>query len=146
MAKFTSEIIVKRPLKEVWGKYMDPANHSRWISGYRSSEPIQGNHGEEGSRHRYVIAHNGRDVTMEQTVTAVRQNEEFAYVMRAPAVVSEVWVDFSERGPDATKVIWNATVKGSGLVSSMGLLFSSGGARKRVEADLSSFKKFVESS
>ena len=52
-----SRVSIRRPVKEVWTFFDNPANLPLWLTGFKRLETIRGTHGEVGAKEKYAICH-----------------------------------------------------------------------------------------
>jgi len=66
---YDSEIVINGPKIEVWNKFNNIDDASKWIKGIKSIEPIRLTPDTLGSMFKMVIEDNGRVIELEELVT-----------------------------------------------------------------------------
>ena len=49
------EISVDKPVEEAWGVGLDESKYHQWLEGYRSSELIEGEYAQAGSKYKVIV-------------------------------------------------------------------------------------------
>lgn len=143
MAHFEIEVVIDRPVDVVFPLFNDGSKMPLWMEGFERIEHLGGEPGTVGSQSRLVFRENGREIVLDETMTAVKPNEELAFSVSAPMIASDVTIRFTpEEG--RTRVRSTNAVRGTGLFGWAMVPMLAGSIRRRTEGDMRRFKEMVE--
>jgi uncharacterized membrane protein len=143
MARFEVTIEVNAPLPQVWEAFMNTDNMPHWMDGFQSIENLSGNPEEVGSRWRMVFLEGGREVALEETVTAIKERQEFSFRIDHDSMWSETTIEFLTDGT-STNLVSRTEAAGKGILGKAMMGLMSGHMKKRQSADFTRFKAMVE--
>lgn len=135
---------VDRPVEEVWAVLQDEQRSAEWKTGCRAAELVEGERGRVGSRYRLEFTERGKAFTIEATVVASKENEEYTVVYDHETMSSRVRTLLR---PEAggTHVAVEMSVSGNTFAGKAMIAAGKGMMRRRMEDDLGRFKRLVES-
>jgi len=141
--KYTSEIKIAKPRKEVIEKFSDPDSIKHWQRGFISMESISGKLGEEGSKNRLKYQMGKRKIEMEETIIKNDLPTQFHANYKAKGVFN-IQENFFEETPE-NKTLWisHNEFRFSGFMKLIGI-FMPGAFRKQSYQYMKDFKAFVE--
>lgn len=102
--KYATEITINLPRKEVIALFDSTENMFKWQEGLKSFDHIDGDPGQEGSRHKMVYEGRRGDLEMIETITKRNFPDEFHGTYQAKGVYNEMYNYFSEAQSGTT--IW----------------------------------------
>jgi uncharacterized protein YndB with AHSA1/START domain len=130
-------------LEQVWQRFDDAAQLTRWQPSLIRVEPLDGTPGQEGARARLTYRESGHDIALIATVEERRAPT--LYRCRYESALMESWIDnrFTSEAPDVT--IWRVvqTTRFRGLMRLLGPLTRPITVRKFRE-DMARFKALAE--
>lgn len=68
--KYTQEIIINKPIKEVVALFDNPNNLYEWMEGLQKFEHLSGTPGEPGAKSKLLFKMGNREIEMIETITA----------------------------------------------------------------------------
>ena len=140
---FDHEILIHKPLDEVYAAFDNPENMPRWLTGLQRTEQISGEPGQVGSVSKQIYLERGRIVEMIETITAHEPGRSFAGTLEAPGMKGTLRVAFEDRG-DSTVLRFSGDFKGCSLIMRLLMPFMRGSINRRQVGDLETFKRLVE--
>ena len=146
MPKYSLSIEVDRPIEDAWEVYMDESRMREWLTGYRSMELIEGEPLTVGSKHRILFEDRGRDLVLEETVTAIDPPREFAFDLEHEIMSSSMRITLESIGPDRTRLVSTTETRSPKLLWKIILPFMTPQMRKRNRGDLEMLKAMIEAS
>ena len=93
---YESRISVNKPAAHAFAVFMDDNKRADWMTGFKSIEIISGNRGEVGSKYKLAIEENGELREMEETITAFKENELFAFKLINDVMFVDAEITFVE--------------------------------------------------
>lgn len=152
--KYTVSIEIALPLERVAQLLADPAHIPKWLRGVVLHEPLNGTHGQVGTRSR-VVMQMGQQ-TMEATETITRREPadlrgipkgsvvHFDREIVAEGMWSAVRERLTEAGPDTTLWVSESEYRFSSLLMRLVGLLMPGTFRKQSQQHMQDFKAFAE--
>ena len=145
MTKFRNNIEIKRPVEQVYAAFVDWAQASRWRDGLTTVEIVSGKFGKPGSKQRLTFNRNGQEITFEETVIDMVENEACYFRTDHERMYCLSNVIFRERDGN-TRVTSSVHAHGYGMLWRFLVPFMKGNLRRRQQADLVRFKTHLEKS
>ncbi len=93
---YESEVKINAPLDLVWEKFMDPEFVKKWQTGFKSLKHLEGELGMPGSKSEMVYDEDGRQIVMQEEITAREDKKMMKMVYSTPGVVNRMENYFSE--------------------------------------------------
>ena len=141
--KYSNEVVIKRPLKEVIDLFDNEENMFKWQPGLVEFEHLSGNKGETGSRSRLMYKMGKREVEMIETITAKNLPDVFNGTYEAKGVWNEVRNSFVALDDQTTKWVAHSHFEFSGFMKIIAF-FMPGAFKKQSQVYLDKFKAFAE--
>ena len=141
--KFSSTVIINRPLKEVWEFFDDPDNLKLWLTGFIRFEPLSGTPGSVGARSKHVYEMNGRTFELIEEVTHREEYRRLNGEFTSSMMDSRISNTFHDLNTGSTKVQSESDVTFKGIMKLFSL-FMKNGFRQRQDADLNKLKMVIE--
>jgi hypothetical protein len=104
--KYTTEIRVKLPRKQVFDIICDTANLRKWQPGLLSITHLAGQAGEEGARSELVYEGRKGDLVITETISRKNPPEQYHLLYRSRGLYNEVENWFYEAEPGIT--LWRS--------------------------------------
>jgi hypothetical protein len=152
--RYTVSIEIAQPLERVAQLLADPAQLPKWLRGLVVHEPIDGMHGQVGTRSRVVLQMGQQTMECIETITR-REPVDLHEIPSGSVVVFEreivgggMWSSARERlteaGPQAT--LWQSEneYRFDGLMMRIVALLMPGAFRKQSRQHMQDFKAFAE--
>lgn len=103
MEVFKNEIIINKPVQEVWDFFSKRGNLHKWLQGFQSVRVIKGEFGQPGARAEHTYRALGRSIIMNERVLVSEPCKEFGSFVSNPAIDTDVKTFFEDLG-ESTKV------------------------------------------
>jgi uncharacterized membrane protein len=143
MAHAENEVIINKPIPEVFNFLADGTNNPKWRSGVVSIELASGVSGQVGAQYRQVLkGHGGRNIDGDYKITVAKPNEELDFEVTAgPArPIGSYLFEAVENG---TKLKFTLDYQPKGLALLMGPMIAR--TMKSEVANLANLKQLLES-
>jgi hypothetical protein len=152
--KYTLSIEIAKPREEVAQLLADPANIPKWLRGVVVHEPLNGLHGQVGTRSRVVMEMGQQKFEAIETITR-REPADLHNIPKGSVVHFEreivgegMWSAARERlteaGPNTTLWVSENEYRFSGLLMRLVGLLMPGAFRKQSLQHMQDFKAFAE--
>ncbi len=141
---YSSEIVVDKPMKEVWAVMNDESKTSQWLKGIKKQEHISGEKGKVGAVTKYTFEENGEESIVMETIKALRPNEHIAmdFVMEG---VMEMDYKMDTYIKDGKTHIKSSTIaKGIGLFMRSMVSFMTGTMQAQEDENMNNLKQLIE--
>ncbi|KHD75668.1 SRPBCC family protein [Actinoplanes utahensis] len=154
--RYTVSIEIAQPRERVAQLLADPVHLPKWLRGLVLHEPLNGMHGQVGTRSRVVMRTGGQE--MEGTETITRREPADLHGIPAESVVffereivaKGMWSAARERlteaGPESTLWVSENEYRFSGVLMRLMGLVMPGAFRKQSSQHMQDFKAFAEQS
>lgn len=144
MPEFQTKIKIDKPINQVYSSFTNIEKMKSWLSGFQSVEILSGKPNEIGSQYKLTITENGKEIVMYEKVTALTENEEFAFTMEHDAMTSHSRVRFVPLNNHSTEILIAVEIHGKGLVWKLVVPTIISTIKNRQENDLKKFKTMIE--
>lgn len=142
--KYTTEIIINKPVDDVVRLFDNPENLSRWMEGLQSFEHISGVAGQPGAKSKLIFKMGKRNVDMIETVITRNLPDEFTGSYEAKGVFNIVKNRFQKIDENKTNYISEQEFQFKGFMKCIAFLMP-GAFKKQSMKYLIAFKSFAES-
>ncbi|HCS20889.1 MAG TPA: SRPBCC family protein [Bacteroidetes bacterium] len=142
--KFTTEIVINKPIDEVIALFDDPNNMDKWMEGLQSFVHLSGTPGQPGAKSRLKFKMGSREVEMIETVTVRNLPDEFSGTYEAKGVYNVVVNRFSKISDTQTRYLTENEFQFKGFMRIIAFLMP-GAFKKQSMKFLKDFKNFTES-
>ncbi|MEV7584554.1 SRPBCC family protein [Streptomyces erythrochromogenes] len=152
--KYTVSIEIALPRERVVQLLADPAVLPQWLRGLVLHEPLNGLHGQVGTRSRVVLQTGRQKVECTETITRREPADlhgipegsvvHFEREIVADGMWSAVRDRLTEAGPDATLWVSENEYRFSGLLMRLVGRVMPGAFRKQSQQHMQDFKAFAE--
>lgn len=141
--RFTTEVVLERPLGEVWRAFDSTENMKRWQPTLESFEPVSGTPGQPGAVSRLTYLEGKRQVVLTETISERRELEYFAGTYDSGMALNRIANHFA--AVDAERTHWRMECEFAfrGLWKVAAPLFR-GAIERRTREDLERFKECLE--
>lgn len=141
---YGSEIIVDKPIAEVWGVMNDESKVSLWLEGMTKMEHIGGEKGKVGQVTQYTYNQDGQESIIVETMKSIKKEDHVAmdFVME-DVMTMDYRMDLSTK--DGKTIVNSATTtKGIGMLMRSMISFMGGSMQKQEDLNMSRLKKVIE--
>lgn len=142
--KYTTEIIIKKPLQEVIRKMNSTENMKHWQEGLVSSEHISGIPGEFGAKMKLNYDFGKRKMELIETITKQNFPDEFHATYNTKGVCNIQQNYFKNTSEGHTTWITKNEFQPTNFVMSIMLLVMPRAFKKQTKKYMTNFKNFVE--
>ena len=142
--EYDSEVMVDKPVAEVWAVMSDTSKMSEWITGYKRTELLSGTEGEVGAISHVFVEDQGQETMMEETIVAVEPNELLAMRFTMDFMNMDYKMALQEKG-NQTLITSNSVTQGNGLFAKSMLSFMPSAMKKQEDENLEKLKMVIES-
>lgn len=152
--KYTVSIEIAMPREEVAQLLAEPAHMPKWLRGLVLHEPLNGIHGQVGTRSRVVMQFGQQEIEGTETITRrepadLREIPKGSVVHFDRELVTEgMWSAVRDRlteaGPDTTLWVSESEYRFNGLLMRLMGLLMPGTFRKQSLQYMQDFKAFAE--
>ena len=111
---YESKVTVSKPVETSFGVFTNAFKLSDWITGLKGIAWISGNQNEVGSKWKFIVRQNGRDLELIQTLKAFKQNELFFTNADNELFNDDVEVKFISKGT-STEIIATSRLTGKNI-------------------------------
>lgn len=112
--EYRTETLVNADTSTAFKVFSNPDNASEWLPGFVRFENVKGEPMTEGSQWKMILAQNGEELEMLETVKTIKPNEQFSFLLEHDIMETDVDVFFEVR--DGKTVIRSINkVRGNGL-------------------------------
>jgi len=141
----TVTVTVNAPVSKTFAVFNDTTNMSKWMNTFKSIKNISGEKNEVGSKWELRYDENGRELVINETVTAFEQDKLFAFDMEDEFAKFHVEIRFEE--VNGQTIIWQtSTGAGKGMAAKSMIAIMSGGIQKQQQEMYEKLKTLVENS
>lgn len=138
MCKIVSRVTITKPANEVYAKFMDESQMSKWLSGYKSSKLIHETDNGIGNIYEMTFEESGKDLVFTETVIAMIENKQYAFTIDHSMMKGTNNVTFDQQDGN-TIVTMSSEIKGKSLWKIL-IFLMKGSMTKRQQENFESFK------
>lgn len=141
------EVIVNKPIQQVWDYANNPDNLSKWLNDHVRYEHLTGDikAPKVGDTSNHTYDQNGSEFTMHEQITAYNPPRHIKLFMTSKWFDMEIVNNFEKLSPDQTKLFAGAEFVRIGWIMKIMFLFSS---KKKMQADhhrqINKLKELIE--
>lgn len=143
--KYTQEIIINKPIKEVVALFDNPNNLYEWMEGLQKFEHLSGTPGEPGAKSKLLFKMGNREIEMIETITARDLPTEFSGTYEANGVFNIQKNKFISIADNQTKHVTENEFQFKGVMMNLMGFLMPGAFKKQSYKYLKAFKTFAES-
>ena len=141
--KFQSEVIINKPIKEVYRFTLNPKNLSRWVDGFEKYKPISGKLRQVGSAGIHIYNDKDGKLEVREEVLALESDKCLKIHLSHKNMETTLDFRFLDQG-NSTKLIAEAYVNLKPMVFNLVAPFVKTPMRKKQLADLKRLKICLE--
>lgn len=141
--KFSSEITIKRSVKEVYRYAVSHKNLGKWIDGFEAYRSIKGRNRGKGSQATHVYKDSAGKLEVHEEVIDLIPEKSFITRLTHKNMDTQLEFRFLDQG-GSTKVITDTNVKLKPAVFNLFSLLMKGKMKKQQQADLRRLKNILE--
>ncbi|WP_299765652.1 SRPBCC family protein [uncultured Dokdonia sp.] len=140
---YENEITVNASAKESWAIMSDESNLPKWIKGFKKTEHVSGTPNTVGAVSKVYIEEQGEEMTMEETITAVKENELMAMTFTMDFMNMDYEMSFKEKD-GKTVISSKSTTTGNGIMAKSMVSFMKGSMSEQEDKNLTNLKNLIE--
>jgi len=141
--KYTTEIVIELPRKEVIELFNSAENMKKWQKGFQSIEHLEGTPGEKGATSKLIYLMGKRRIEMIETITDQQFPESFHCTYDTKGVYNVVKNYFREKDEHTTLWVSENEFQFSGFMKIMSWIMP-GAFKKQSCKYMEDFKAFAE--
>lgn len=147
--KLDCEVVINKPIQQVWDYSNDPNNLINWLNDFVRYEHLTGdvNAPKSGDTSNVTFDQNGNEFTMLEEIIAYDPPRQVELLMTSKWFDMVIVNKFDEISPTQTKLFANADFVRVGLIMKVMMLFSS---KAKMQADherqINKLKTLIEAS
>lgn len=142
--KYTQEIIINKPIKEVVALFDNPNNLYEWMEGLQKFEHLSGTPGEPGAKSKLLFKMGNREIEMIETITVRDLPTEFSGTYEANGVFNIQKNKFISIADNQTKHVTENEFQFKGVMMKLMGFLMPGAFKKQSYKYLKAFKTFAE--
>lgn len=142
--KYTQEIIINKPIKEVVALFDNPNNLYEWMEGLQKFEHLSGTPGEPGAKSKLLFKMGNREIEMIETITVRDLPTEFSGTYEANGVFNIQKNKFISISDNQTKHVTENEFQFKGVMMNLMGFLMPGAFKKQSYKYLKAFKTFAE--
>jgi uncharacterized protein YndB with AHSA1/START domain len=141
--RISAEIDIERPRQDVWFVIADPSTHTAWRPALVDFRQVSDGPLEVGSQIREVLRFRGRELELDDVVTALEPPRQLSLRggWKAAAFESDLLL---EESPAGTYVTFDWTMHPKTFVARIGMPLLRRAMRRATEEELVELKRYVE--
>ncbi len=130
----SSEVIIGKPIQEVWDYANNPDNLKLWLNDFVRYEQVTGdvNAPKVGDTSKHTYDQNGKEFTMQEEIVAYSPPNHITLSLTHSWFDMKIVNDLEEIGPNQTKLIAIADTVRTGFIMKIMMLFMS---KKKMQQD-----------
>ncbi len=141
---YSSEVEVNKSIEESFAVFMDESKMKDWLKGYIRSEVIKEEPAVVGSKYKVFLEDRGQKFHMIETVTAYKENEQFAMNLDHEMMNSDLNIQFEAKGDDKTVITATSEAKGKGILMKSMFVIMKSQFTKDDQGNYTRLKKVIE--
>lgn len=140
---YENEITVNKPIEEAWAVMSDEATLPDWIEGFIKTEHVSGTPNTVGAVSKVYIDEGGKEMTMEETITALKPNEHMAMTFTMDFMNMDYDL-FMEEKDGKTHIRTKSKTIGNDLIAKSIISFMPKGMKAQEDKNLNKLKVIIE--
>lgn len=140
---YTTEVVVNKPVEEVFTAFNNIENTKKWIPEIKSIDTIQSNFVKTGSIYQIVLTNQGEEITMTEKVMAYVPNEKLTIFYDAENMLKTNDYVFTEN-KGITTITLRAICTSESYIMACVFPYFKNTFLEQDKAYLTNFKRFVE--
>ncbi|MCB1323624.1 MAG: SRPBCC family protein [Spirochaetales bacterium] len=145
LVQFQNEVVIERPVDQVYGAFMDESRLPEWLLGYKGMRRLAGEPGTAGSTSvLFFETDSGETLELQERVIAVEPQQRFAFEMNHESMISTTQVVFVRLEHGRTRMISQVEAQGKGFLWSILVRLSKSTIQERDLENLQRFQDMLE--
>jgi len=141
--KYTTEIVVDKPIEEVFTAFNDIRKSDNWIPEFKSVEVIDEKLGKVGSTYKITLDNNGQEIIMKEKILAFIPNEKVTLNYSVEGMLKMNDFNFVAQ-ENKTKITQKSTCKSTRYLMSCMFPFFKSKFKVQDQGYLNNFKSYIE--
>jgi ATP-dependent Lon protease len=135
---------INAPVSKAWEVSMDGDRMKEWLQGFKSAKLIKGEEGQIGSVYELTFTEEGKDMVMEETVTAYEIEKQYAFIGNVKDFMTmENEMNFEAVDSNSCKIITHTKIKANSALMRL-FMYNKEGSKKRAESQYLKLKEMIE--
>jgi len=140
---YSNEVTVDKSLKESWAVFQDESKLQDWLTGFKSTEVIEGERNTVGAKSKVIMMEGEKEMEMIETITVMKKEEQMGMDFEMEGIFQDYDMHFSEK--DGKTIIRTTTeAKGEGMIMRSIMPFIKGTMTKQDLLFLTNLKNLIE--
>lgn len=144
MKKYDVTVEVDLPIARVWELFDNPDNLGKWLKELDSLEPIEGEHGQPGSKTLMKMTMGKRTCELIETIKVRDPGREFTAIFETKGMVNNSQNLFEELGENRTRWTQTNEFQTQGIMMKLITILMPGAFKKQTLTHMTNFKEFAE--
>ncbi len=142
---YTITTTVNAPVEKTFAIFNDTTKLREWLTGFKYMENIRGKPNEVGSKWKVVFSDRGKEISMNETITAFKENELVSFNIANDFIKSKNEIRFIPKG-NTTEIVAKVSYRGTHIMQKSLLALLSASVKKQQEESYDLLKQVVEKS
>lgn len=142
-AKYTAEIVVEKPVKEVFTLFNDKEELKKWMPEIKSIEAINETPQKLGSTYKLSIKNQDIELTMQRKIRAFVPNEKVTFQFNSPDMIKIDDFNFLANG-NSTKIIQHSSIRANSFLLACTFPWFTSKFKQLSQDYMSDFKELAE--
>ncbi len=140
---YESEVVINKPVKEVWAVMSDESKLPDWIEGFVKTELVSGTPNTVGAVSKVYVEDQGQEMVMEETITKIKPEELMAMTFTMDFMNMDYEISMEEKD-GKTSIKSKSTTVGNGIFAKSMISFMKGSMKDQEDENLNKLKLIVE--
>lgn len=140
---YESEVVINKPVKEVWAVMSDESKLPDWIEGFVKTELVSGTPNTVGAVSKVYVQDQGQEMVMEETITKIKPEELMAMTFTMDFMNMDYEISMEEKD-GKTSIKSKSTTVGNGIFAKSMISFMKGSMKDQEDKNLNKLKLIVE--
>lgn len=140
---YECQIEVNKPAQECWAVMADESKLPEWLEGFKRIELVSGKTNTVGAVSNVFFEENGEEMVMQETITAIKENEHMAMTFTMDFMNMDYEMKFTEND-SKTLITTLSSTQGNGLFANSILSFMGSDMEAQELKNLENLKKLIE--
>ena len=136
-------VSVNAPVSKTFAVFNNTDNMSKWMNGFKSISNVSGEKNQVGSKWKMNFTENGREMVINETVTAFEPDKHFAFDMDDEFATFHIDIRFEENNGQ-TIITQTSHGAGKGFIARSMIALMSGSIQKQQTEMYNKLKALVE--
>ncbi|MCK8523446.1 SRPBCC family protein [Aquimarina sp. D1M17] len=140
---YEREVVINKPVKEVWAVMSDESKLPDWIEGFVKTELVSGTPNTVGAVSKVYVEDQGQEMVMEEIITKIKPEELMAMTFTMDFMNMDYEISMEEKD-GKTSIKSKSTTVGNGIFAKSMISFMKGSMKDQEDENLNKLKLIVE--